>query len=113
DGATAAQIGTALLLADEAGTHPVHRAALCDAQFGQTAGARAVTGRHARAGRNRFIDEHQKDAKLGLPEVVMVNRPIPAPAPQIGDPPGVALWAGAAFKHAKPGSAADIVRDLA
>jgi nitronate monooxygenase len=112
-GATAAQIGTALLLADEAGTHPVHRAALCDAQFDQTAVTRAFTGRYARALRNRFIDEHEQDALFGFPEVAMMTGPIQAAALKIGDPHGIALWAGAAFKQAKPGSAVDIVRDLA
>jgi nitronate monooxygenase len=112
-GATAAQIGTALLLADEAGTHPVHRAALRDAQFDRTAVTRAFTGRYARALRNRFIDEHEQDAMFGFPELAMMTGPIQAAALEIGDPHGVALWAGAAFQHAKPGSAADIVRDLA
>jgi nitronate monooxygenase len=111
-GATAAQIGTALLLADEGGTHPVHRAALCDPQFDQTAVTRAFTGRYARAVRNRFIDEHEQDAMFGFPEVAMMPGPIQAAALKLGDPQGVALWAGVAFKHAKPGSAVDIVRDL-
>jgi len=112
NGATAAQIGTALLLADEAGPHPVHRAALCEAQFDQTAVTRAFTGRYARALRNRFIDEHEHDAVFGFPEVAMMTGPIQAAALKIGDPHGVALWAGVAFKHAKPGSAVDIVREL-
>jgi nitronate monooxygenase len=112
-GATAAQVGTALLLADEAGTHPVQRAALRDAQFDQTAMTRAFTGRYARALRNRFIDEHERDAMFGFPEVAMMTGPIQAAALKIGDPHGVALWAGVGFKHAKRGSAVDIVCDLA
>lgn len=112
-GATAAQIGTALLRADEAGTHPVHRAALCDAQFDQTAVTRVFTGRYARAVRNRFMNEHEQDALFGFPEVAMMTGPIQAAALKFGDPHGVALWAGVAFKHAKKGSAVDIVRDLA
>ena len=35
-GAVAAQVGTAFLLADEAGTNPVHRAALQSPEFGET-----------------------------------------------------------------------------
>jgi nitronate monooxygenase len=111
-GAAAAQIGTALLLADEAGTHPVHRAALRDGQFDQTAVTRAFTGRYARAVRNRFIDEHEQDAMFGFPEAAMMTGPIQAAALKIGDPHGVALWAGVGFRHTKPGSAVDIVRDL-
>jgi len=112
-GATAAQIGTALLLTDEAGTHPVYRAALCEPDFDQTVLTRVFTGRYARALRNRFIDEHEHHAMSGFPEVAMMTAPIQAAAVKVGDPHGVALWAGFAFRHAKTGSAVDIVRDLA
>src|SRR5690606_38152464 len=44
-GARAAQLGTAFLRADEAGTHPAHREALGG---GPTAITRAFTGRRAR-----------------------------------------------------------------
>ena len=112
-GATAAQIGTALLLADEAGTNPVHRAALCDPQFDQTVLTRVFTGRYARSLRNRFIDEHEQDAIFGFPEVARMIAPLQAAAVRIGDPHGTSLWAGTAFRHAKTGSAVDIVRGLA
>jgi nitronate monooxygenase len=112
-GATAAQVGTALLLADEAGTNPVHRAALCDPQFDQTVLTRAFTGRYARSLRNRFIDEHEQDAIHGFPEVAKMTAPVQAAAVQAGDPHGTSLWAGTAFRHAKAGSAVDIVRELA
>jgi nitronate monooxygenase len=112
-GATAAQIGTALLLADEAGTNPVHRAALCDAQFDQTVITRVFTGRYARSLRNRFIDEHERDAIYGFPGVARMTAPVLAAAARAGDPHGTSLWAGTAFRHAKTGSAVDIVRDLA
>lgn len=112
-GATAVQCGTAFLLSDEAGTNPVHRAALCDPQFTQTVMTRAFTGRWARALRNRFIDRHEPDAIFGFPEVAMVTAPIQAAAVKLGDPHGAALWAGAAFHHTTTGSAADIVRELA
>ncbi len=51
-GATAAQIGTAFMLADEAATHAAHRAALAtDSPTGLT---RAFSGRQARGIVNRF-----------------------------------------------------------
>jgi nitronate monooxygenase len=112
-GATAVQLGTVLLLADEAGTNPVHCAALCDPQFRQTVVTRAFTGRYARALRNRFIDKHEADAVFGFPQVAMLTAAIQAAAVKLGDPHGAALWAGAAFRHARTGSAADIVRELA
>jgi nitronate monooxygenase len=102
-----------LLLTDEAGTRPVHRAALREPRFDQTVLTRLFTGRYARALRNRFIDEHEHHAMSGFPEVAMMTAPIQAAAAKVGDPHGVALWAGVAFRHAKTGSAVDIVRDLA
>ncbi|MDV6979452.1 nitronate monooxygenase [Mycobacterium intracellulare] len=112
-GATAVQCGTAFLLAEEAGTNSVHRAALGDPQFTQTAVTRAFTGRYARALRNRFIEKHDYRAVFGFPEVAILTAPIQAAAVKLGDPHGVALWAGAAFQHTKTGSAADLVRELA
>jgi nitronate monooxygenase len=112
-GATAVQLGTAFLLTDEAGTNPVHRAALRDPQFTRTVLTRAFTGRYARALRNRFIDEHEPEAIFGFPQVAMMTAPIQAAAVELGDPHGAALWAGAAFHHANTGPAADIVRELA
>jgi len=43
----------------------------------------------------------------------MMTAPIQATAVELGDPHGAALWAGAAFHHAKAPPAADIVRELA
>jgi nitronate monooxygenase len=55
-GAVAAQLGTAFLLAEEAGTHPTHKAALRDAAFAETVVTRAYTGRYARTLRTCFVD---------------------------------------------------------
>ena len=111
-GATAAQIGTALLLADEAGTDPVHRAALRDPQFEQTVMTHVFTGRSARALRNRFIEEHDGDAIYGFPEVAKMTAPVLWAAVNASDPHGTSLWAGTAFRRARTGSAVDIVREL-
>ena len=112
-GAAAVQLGTAFLLTDEAGTHPVHRAALCDPQFSKTVVTRAFTGRYARALHNRFIDGHEAHAVFAFPQVAMMTAPLQAAALKVGDPHGAALWAGAGFATAKRGSARDVVRDLA
>jgi nitronate monooxygenase len=112
-GAAAVQLGTAFLLTDEAGTHPVHRAALCDPEFTKTAVTRAFTGGYARALCNRFISRQDADAVFGFPQVAMMTAPLQAAALKVGDPHGVALWAGTAFPNAMRGSASDIVRALA
>src|ERR1700737_1443503 len=112
-GAVAAQCGTAFLLADEAGTNPVHRAALQDPGFTETVLTRAFTGRYARGLRNRFIDEHTDDAVAGFPEGGWITGPIQGASGQAGERHGTSLWAGAAFQKARVGSAADIVAELA
>ena len=63
-GALAAQLGTAFLLATEAGTPPIHREAVHWER--PTAVTRAFTGRTARGIRNRFIDEHTAGAPAGV-----------------------------------------------
>src|SRR3954470_21955008 len=88
-GAVAAQLGTAFLLANEAGSSPVHRAALKDPQFTETIVTRAFSGRYARGLRNRFIDDHDQQAPLGYPEVHHLTSPIRAASVRAGDPHGV------------------------
>jgi nitronate monooxygenase len=112
-GAVAAQLGTAFLRADEAGTNPVHRAALADPQFTQTVITRAFTGRYARGLRNRFIEKHEAEAPLGFPQVGNLTGPVQAASVKAGDPHGTSLWAGTAFQKAKADSAAAIIGALA
>jgi len=111
-GAIAAQCGTAFLLADEAGTDPVHRRALRDPRFTQTVVTRAFTGRYARSLRNEFIDNHDAEAVSGFPEVAMLTAPVLAAAAAAGDPQGISLWAGTAFRSATAGPAASILAGL-
>jgi nitronate monooxygenase len=111
-GAVAAQLGTAFLLADEAGTNPVHRAALHDPQFTETVVTNSFSGRYARGLRNRFIDEHGAEAPLGYPEIHYLTGPLRAAAVRAGDPHGTSLWAGTGFRAAKAAPAADIMRSL-
>lgn len=111
-GAAAAQLGTAFLLADEAGSGPVHRAALRDGAFKETAVTKAFSGRYARGLRNRFIDDHEADAPFGYPEIHYLTSTLRSAAAHAGDPHGVNVWAGTGFRQATTGSAADIMRTL-
>ncbi|WP_019729714.1 nitronate monooxygenase, partial [Mycobacterium avium] len=112
-GAVAAQVGTALLLADEAGTNAAHRTALKNPLFATTVVTRAFSGRYARGLENDFTRMLDHVAPLGYPEVNQMTTPIVEAAAAIEDPNGIPLWAGAAFKHASAGPAADIVAGLA
>ncbi|SOJ54476.1 Putative monooxygenase [Mycobacterium simulans] len=111
-GAVAAQVGTALLLADEAGTNSPHRRALKNPEFDSTLVTRAFSGRYARGLANNFTRLLDHVAPLGYPEVNQMTKPIRAAAIQAEDPHGTNLWAGTAYREARPGPAADIVASL-
>ena len=98
-GAVAAQIGSALLLAAEAGTSAPHRRAL--AADGTTRLTRAFTGRRARGIVNRFMLEHDAFAPRAYPEINSLTAPIRAAARAHGDPDGINLWAGTAYRQAR------------
>jgi nitronate monooxygenase len=110
-GAIAAQVGTALMLADEAGTADVHRTAL--AAPGRTRLTRAFSGRQARGIVNRFMDDHDADAPAAYPDVHHLTTPIRSAARQADDREGVNLWAGQVHALARSEPAATIVERLA
>jgi nitronate monooxygenase len=110
-GAGAVQLGTAFLLAPEAGTSAAQRHALMgDAR---TVLTRAFTGRTARGIHNAFIAEHEAHAVHAYPEVHYVTQPLRAGAREAGDSSMINLWAGQAYRLARAEPAADVVRRLA
>jgi len=110
-GAVAAQVGSAFMLAPEAGTDPAHRAALgSDAPTGLT---RAFSGRRARGIVNAFQAEHSADAPRAYPQVHYATSPLRAAARERGDAEAFNLWAGQAHGLVEPRAAAETVRLLA
>lgn len=110
-GARAAQVGTAYLLADEAGTSAAQRdATMTDAP---TALTRAFSGRTARGIVNRFLREHADGAPPGYPEVHHLTTPLRAHGRATDDPEVINLWAGQAHALARTEPAAEITRRLA
>lgn len=112
-GAVAVQVGTALLLSDEAGTNSAHRTALKNPVFGTTVVTRAFSGRYGRGLENEFTRLLDNVAPLGYPEINQMTTPIREAAAALEDPNGMALWAGTAFQEASPGPVADIIANLA
>jgi nitronate monooxygenase len=112
-GAVAVQVGTALLLSDEAGTRSAHRSALQNPWFTNTVVTRAFSGRYARGLENDFTRLLDGIAPLGYPEVNHMTSPIRAAAVEMDDPHGLNLWAGTGYRAACTGTAADIVKTLA
>lgn len=109
-GASAAQVGTAFMLAPEAGTSEPHRAALRG--DGETALTRAFTGRLARGIVNRFLREHH-DAPSAYPDVHHLTAPLRAAARARGDADDINLWAGQAHALTRELPAGELVRRLA
>ncbi|MEU6023255.1 nitronate monooxygenase [Micromonospora sp. NPDC047134] len=112
-GAVAVQAGTMFLLADEAGTRAVQKAAMTGGEHTGTVVTRAFTGRPARALRNRFTDRFSTAAPLAYPAVHHLTAPLRAAAAEADDPHGLNLWAGTGHRHARPGPAAQILHSLA
>jgi len=109
-GASAAQVGTALMLAPEAATVEAQRKLL--GQPIPTRLTRAFTGRTARGMVNRFLDEHSAAAPVAYPEIHNATAPMRAAARRRGDPDGFNLWAGQAHALAQELPAGEIVRAL-
>ncbi|MGB6887175.1 MAG: nitronate monooxygenase [Mycobacterium sp.] len=112
-GAVAAQVGTALLLCDEAGTNDVHRRALRDKQFTDTMVTRAFSGRYARSLANAFTATYSEVAPPGYPQLNQITGPIRSASVAAGDPHAATLWAGSAWRDISGGPAADVVAALA
>lgn len=109
-GAAAAQLGTAFLRADEAGTEHAYREALGSRT--PTALTRAFSGRRARGIVNRFMSEHSAAAPAAYPHIHHATSPLRAAARKRGDPDGFNLWAGQAHELAPSGPAASILRSI-
>jgi nitronate monooxygenase len=110
-GASAVQMGSAFLLADEAIIGPTWQQAIHDAPSDATRLTRAFSGRYARGIENRFIQE-MRVVQEDVPAYPVQNRltqAMRAAADKAGDPQMMSLWAGQAVKLAKPGPAGDMV----
>lgn len=110
-GAVAAQLGTAFLVCDEAGTSAVHRAEIAAGER-ETVLTRSFSGRPARGLRNRFIEDNEDLAPAAYPEVNHLTKPLRAAAGASGDPEALSMWAGENYRQAREMPAADLVRRL-
>ncbi|MGY1590630.1 nitronate monooxygenase [Geodermatophilus sp. SYSU D00708] len=110
-GAALAQLGTAFLPTPEAGTAPVHAAALAEAR--PTAVTRAFTGRRARALVNDAVRDLGDTAPAAYPEVHLLTAPVRAAARAAGEVEELHLWAGQSAALAEAVPAGELVRRLA
>ncbi|KDE48732.1 nitronate monooxygenase [Geobacillus sp. CAMR5420] len=111
-GASVVQLGTAFLRCPESGAHPLHKQALADPRFVETAVTRAFTGRPARGLVNRFMAEYRALAPAAYPHVHHMTKPLRAASAKAGDPEGMSLWAGTGYRLARELPAAELVEEL-
>jgi nitronate monooxygenase len=115
-GAAAAQLGTAFLLCQEAGTSPAYRQALRDAAKlkSQTRLTRAFSGRWARGLENRFMREMASQTENLLPYPIQnsFTRDIRNAAARLGKSEYLSLWAGEGVGAIREHSAKDLVSAL-
>ena len=112
-GADAVAVGTALLLAPEAGTSRAHRSALTQARRGDTRLTRAFTGRPARGLPNDFMARYDDLAPLGYPALHHLTSPIRKASAALSDPEQDNVWAGTGYREITERPAAEILADLA
>jgi nitronate monooxygenase len=113
-GASAAQLGTAFLCCEEAGTHPLWKRKLLEEPALETGLTVAFSGRPARGLRNRFMDEMAPFAGDIPPYPIQnaLTAPLRARAGQVGDTDHMSLWAGQAHALVRSAPAARIVQQL-
>ncbi|WP_416192175.1 NAD(P)H-dependent flavin oxidoreductase [Neisseria sp. CCUG12390] len=114
-GADGLQIGTALLLADEADTTALHRAALQSPRAETTALTNLFSGGLARGIVNRFMREYgciRPDAPP-FPLAQTASAPLRSAAEKQGSDEFSPLWAGQNAPLTRNGKAAEIIADIA
>jgi len=116
-GASAVQLGTAFLTADEAGIPDAYKDAILNARETDTRITRAFSGRPARGIRNRFLkafeNEKNRETVLPFPLQNALTRPMRAAAAKQGRSEFLSLWAGQGLGLARRLPASEIMRALA
>jgi nitronate monooxygenase len=113
-GASAVQLGTAFLGCPEAPAPTVWRDALVTAEAETTIVTEVLSGKPARAIRNRYIDELEaiEEPPLPYPAQYSVSRELRREATRRGDPSFLAIWAGQGVGLIRRQPAAELVRQL-
>ena len=99
-GASAVQLGTRFLIAEEAGTHSAYQQKIIESTEDQTTITKSFSGRPARAIQNRFIKEFEETGTKALPfpSHNTVTRDIRTAAARQGNSEFLSLWAGQSLR---------------
>ena len=111
-GASAVQMGSAFLLADEATNGATWQKALREAPDDATRLTRAFSGRYARGLENRFVREMAavQEEVPAYPVQNRLSQAMRAAADKAGNPEMMSLWAGQAVTLARSGAAGGMVK---
>jgi nitronate monooxygenase len=113
-GASAAQMGTAFLTTNEAGTPMAYKQAILAATEEQTQVTRAFSGRPARGIVNRMLRDYENadDSILPFPLHNALTRPLRTEATKQNRAEFLSLWAGQGIRMARQDSATELVARL-
>ncbi|WP_213421232.1 NAD(P)H-dependent flavin oxidoreductase [Bhargavaea massiliensis] len=111
-GASAVQVGTALLVTEESGANALHKEAILNSSEGETVITNAFSGKHARGLNNRFIEEMAEAAIAPYPIQNDLTKPIRSAAGKQGKTGLLSLWSGESGWKARRGKVSEIVRRL-
>ena len=111
-GASAAQLGTAFLCCDEAGTSDAHKNFLLNKHQRGTVFTKAFSGRMARGIRNEFIDRIANSVVLPFPIQNSMTASIRQLAAKNGDAEYQSLWAGTAYPKTRSLTAKNLMKAL-
>jgi len=111
-GACAAQMGTAFLCCDEAGTPKTYRKFLLNEHDRKTSFTAAFSGRPARGIENQFMQLMDKKPILPFPVQNTVTGAIRKLAVKANDGEYQSLWAGQSFNKIRAMAARDLMRTL-
>ena len=111
-GAVAAQMGTAFLCCDEAGTPPSYRAMLLSDDPRPTQFTRGFSGRRAQGISNRFMTDMERKPTLPFPIQNTLTGPVRQAAAKSNDVEFQSLWAGNGYAKTRAMSVAELMQAL-
>ena len=113
-GAIAVQMGTAFLVCEESGAHPIHKSAILQLQDDKTVLTKMFTGRVARGINNLFITQMKshENKVLDFPLQRVCTDDIRAAATIQKNTDYMSLWAGKQAYRATEKSASNLINDL-
>ncbi|KIL72896.1 NAD(P)H-dependent flavin oxidoreductase [Bacillus badius] len=113
-GASAAQLGTAFLVTEESGAHPLHKEAILAADEKEAVLTKAFSGKTARGISNHFIQDMQGHEEVFLPYPLQntLTQSMRKQAGKQNNKEYMSLWSGQGTRLSKKQTADELVASL-